>query len=100
MYMFLASSDSGVALLLTCVAVVVTVGLGLVFAYFIKRNVEHFKEEDEVIADNVYFGDSKRDDQGASAFGAAPASFGTYSAPSTPASDFAMLEDDDAQLPF
>ena len=30
---------------------------------------------------------------------AAPA-FGGYSAPSTPASDFAMLEDDDAQLPF
>ena len=54
----------------------------------------------EVIADNVYFGDSKRDDQGASAFGAAPAGFGTYSAPATPASDFAMLEDDDAQLPF
>ena len=55
----------------------------------------------EVIADNVYFGDSKRDDQGMSnAFGAAPASFGTYSAPATPASDFAMLEDDDAQLPF
>ena len=54
----------------------------------------------EVVADNVYFGDSKRDDQGASAFGAPPASYGTYSAPATPASDFAMLEDDDAQLPF
>ncbi len=56
----------------------------------------------EVVADNVYFGDSKRDDQGVSnnVYGAAPASFGGYSAPSTPASDFAMLEDDDAQLPF
>ena len=55
----------------------------------------------EVVADNVYFGDSKRDDQGVNAFGAAPASYGTpYSAPATPASDFAMLEDDDAQLPF
>ncbi len=61
----------------------------------------------EVVADNVYFGDSKRDDQGmsnnsygANTYGAAPASFGGYSAPSTPASDFAMLEDDDAQLPF
>ncbi len=54
----------------------------------------------EVVADNVYFGDSKRDDQGGNAFGAAPASFGGYSAPATPASDFAMLEDDDAQLPF
>ena len=51
--MFLASSDPGVALLLTLVAIAITVGLGFVFAYFIKRNVEHFKEEDEVIADNV-----------------------------------------------
>ena len=54
----------------------------------------------EIVADNVYFGDSKRDDQSASSFGAAPASYGTYSAPATPASDFAMLDDDDAQLPF
>ncbi len=55
----------------------------------------------EVVADNVYFGDSRRDDQGASAFGAAPASYGTpYSAPATPSSVFAMLEDDHAQLPF
>ena len=73
----------------------------------------------EVVADNVYFGDSKRDDQGgSSSFGGnayggnsygggysapAPAAggFGGYAAPaSAPASDFAMLEDDDAQLPF
>ena len=73
----------------------------------------------EVVADNVYFGDSKRDDQGGSssyggnAYGGnsygggysapAPAAggFGGYAAPaSAPASDFAMLEDDDAQLPF
>ena len=56
----------------------------------------------EIVADNVYFGDSKRDDQGASStYGAAPASYGTpYSAPVAPASDFAMLDDDDAQLPF
>ena len=58
----------------------------------------------EVVADNCYFGDSKRDGDAGSAFGssyAAPApSFGGYSAPAAPASDFAMLEDDDAQLPF
>ena len=56
----------------------------------------------EVIADNVYFGDSKRDGDGAGSY-AAPAAqnFGGYSAPaSAPASDFAMLDDDDAQLPF
>ena len=74
----------------------------------------------EVVADNVYFGDSKRDDHAGSAYGgysapaqnyggsnggySAPApagSYGSYGAPaSAPASDFAMLEDDDAQLPF
>ena len=56
----------------------------------------------EVVADNVYFGDSKRDGDSGSAYSApaAPA-FGGYSAPTgAPASDFAMLEDDDAQLPF
>ena len=71
----------------------------------------------EVVADNVYFGDSKRDSDnsgssyGGNAYGgnnygnnaySAPAgnNYG-YSAPaSAPASDFAMLEDDDAQLPF
>ena len=68
----------------------------------------------EVVADNVYFGDSKRDGEvgGASSYGGnayggnsygAPAApnYGGYTAPaSAPASDFAMLEDDDAQLPF
>ena len=66
----------------------------------------------EVVADNCYFGDSKRDDQGGSSYGGnsygggynnAPApSYGgsNYAAPAAPASDFAMLEDDDAQLPF
>ena len=83
----------------------------------------------EVVADNVYFGDSRRDSDnagntyGGNAYGGnsyggnsygnnnnygggnsynAPApSYGGYSAPAAaPASDFAMLEDDDAQLPF
>ena len=73
----------------------------------------------EVVADNVYFGESKRSSDAGSAYGGntgssygnyapnnggynAPApSYGGYSAPaSAPASDFAMLEDDDAQLPF
>jgi len=61
----------------------------------------------EVVADNVYFGDSKREGEGGSystgSYGAAPAApaYGGYSAPAAaPASDFAMLEDNDAQLPF
>ena len=55
----------------------------------------------EVVADNVYFGDSKREDGGNSFAAPAPA-YGEYSAPaaSNAASDFAMLEDDDATLPF
>ena len=69
----------------------------------------------EVVADNVYFGESKRTSEGSGSYGgnayggntyggnayAAPApSYGGYSAPAAPASDFAMLDDDDAQLPF
>ena len=55
----------------------------------------------EVVADNVYFGDSKRDGDNAGAINApAAGSFGGYTAPAAPASDFAMLDDDDAQLPF
>ena len=82
----------------------------------------------EVVADNCYFGDSKRDAEGGSYggntyggnsyggnsygkqggynggnnYGQQPTGgFGGYAQPaSAPASDFAMLEDDDAQLPF
>ncbi len=56
----------------------------------------------EIVADNVYFGDSRRDGDTAGSYSApAAGSFGGYSAPAAaPASDFAMLEDDDAQLPF
>ena len=59
----------------------------------------------EVIVANAYFGDSKRDGDGGasysgSSFSAPAGGFGGYSAPSSSASDFAMLDDDDAQLPF
>ena len=63
----------------------------------------------EVVADNVYFGDSKRDnasnqsfDSGYSSGGSFQSgsySSGGYTAPA-PTSDFAMLEDDDPELPF
>jgi len=57
----------------------------------------------EVVADNCYFGDSKRSDGGdyASAAPSAPASapFAGYSAP-VQSSDFAELGDDDGDLPF
>ena len=74
----------------------------------------------EVVVTNAYFGDSKRDDSSNSgsynggSYSAPSGNFGGgYSAPSNPsygnsyaapasapASDFSMLEDDDAQLPF
>ena len=82
----------------------------------------------EVVADHCYFGDSKNDgNQGnhggysapapssygapANGYGSAPANnYGTggqyggygggYAAPAAPRSDFAMLDDDDGQLPF
>jgi len=59
----------------------------------------------EVVADNVYFGDSKRDgapsSQGFDSGYQSSGSFqsGGYTAPA-PSSDFAMLEDDDSELPF
>ena len=55
----------------------------------------------EINVDNAYFGDSRSDGDGGSYAQAAPAqSYGGYSAPTPAASDFAMLDDDDAQLPF
>ena len=57
----------------------------------------------EVVADNVYFGDSKRDGAAAPAAGGYAGGFSGsgsgYTAPA-PSSDFAMLEDDDSELPF
>ena len=71
----------------------------------------------EVVADNIYFGESKRSSDGGSysngnSYGGNSYGGNTYSAPAAPsygnyaapaansASDFAMLDDDDAQLPF
>ena len=67
----------------------------------------------EVVADNVYFGDSKRDNadggsfnqsQGyAQSFSQVPQQQPAYQAPqnvASAASDFSMLSDDDPELPF
>ena len=60
----------------------------------------------EVVADNVYFGDSKRDGASAPAgFDQTPSSAAPQPyqqpAPQAPAaSGFSMLEDDDSELPF
>ena len=61
----------------------------------------------EIIADNVYFGDSKREENTSNSGGNYGNAYGGggYDAPeypgySAPASDFAMLDADDSQLPF
>ena len=55
----------------------------------------------EVIADNVYFGDSKKESQdGPSASGFYPPTAYPASSNTTPSSDFALIEDVDTQLPF
>ena len=48
----------------------------------------------EVVVDNVYFGESRRSNESSSGYSPGTPSY------ITPASDFAMLEDDDAQLAF
>ena len=53
----------------------------------------------EVVADNVYFAESKRQADSNSASAPAPAM--SYQPPVAPSgADFALLDDDDAQLPF
>ena len=66
----------------------------------------------EVVADNVYFADSKKEassDNSASNGGGYGGGYGGYPVPNenaygggypAPGSDFATLDDDDAQLPF
>ena len=56
----------------------------------------------EVVADNCYFGDSKKSDSNSSSgdYGSNSYGGGNYGGYSAAGSDFAELDDDDAQLPF
>ena len=57
----------------------------------------------EVIADSVYFGDSKKESDSGSSYGGNYYNAPGYNAPGyagPPHNDFAEIEDDDAQLPF
>jgi single-strand DNA-binding protein len=73
----------------------------------------------EIVADNVYFGESKKDKDARESgvtvntysnpynvnpynvnpYNITP-TYGGYTVPNAPSSDFAMLDDDDAVLPF
>ena len=54
----------------------------------------------EVVADNIYFGDSKRDGAGSDYAPAYGAPMGGYSAPMGGASAFAEIDEEDGDLPF
>ena len=58
----------------------------------------------EVVADNIYFGDSKRDTNGSNNYDAAPAfdapAVGGYAAPVGDNNQFAEIDEDDGDLPF
>ncbi len=56
----------------------------------------------EVVADNVYFGDSKRDgESGGGSYGRpAPVAAPDYGTPSRDSDQFSDLADDDGELPF
>ena len=55
----------------------------------------------EIVADNVYFGESKQSRDSTTAHGGDNDSHVSYSGHTcAPAQDFALLDDDDAQLPF
>lgn len=51
---FLDSNISdGLAIIITLIAIVVTIGLGVLFFFFIKRNIKKDKEEHDVIVENA-----------------------------------------------
>ena len=54
----------------------------------------------EVVADNVYFGDSKRDGETGGASFSRPAAPADYGMPPVGGDQFAELADDDGELPF
>ena len=54
----------------------------------------------EVVADNIYFGDSKRDGETGGASCSRPAAPADYGMPPVGGDQFAELADDDGELPF
>ena len=51
--MFLSQMDSGAAILLTFLFILLTIGLGTLLFFLIRRNIKREKEEHEVIIENA-----------------------------------------------
>ena len=54
----------------------------------------------EVVAENVYFGDSKREESSGGNYGGTNCGYNSPAYPAAPAQDYAQIDDDDGQLPF
>lgn len=66
-----------------------------------RNSMNHY--DAEIVADDVYFGESKRDNSNntpATNTYSNPYNYGTYQTPVQVNPEWAMLDDDDAQLPF
>ena len=54
----------------------------------------------EVVAENVYFADSKKEESSGGNYGGTNGGYNAPAYPAAPAQDYAQIEDDDGQLPF
>ena len=54
----------------------------------------------EVIADNVYFGDGKKESSGGDSYGGNYGGYNSPAYPTAPEQDYAQIEEEDESLPF
>ena len=45
--------DNGSSILISCIVIAITIGLGILIFWGIRKNLKHFKEEKEIIVDNA-----------------------------------------------
>lgn len=51
--MILANIDNGSSILISCLVLVATILIGVLLFFLIKKNIKHFKEEDDIIVENA-----------------------------------------------
>lgn len=49
----LLAMDNGSSILISCIVIVATIGIGILLFYFIRKNLKHLKEEKDIIVDNA-----------------------------------------------